>query len=297
MRLCWLLALLIAGSVYAAPAKILLTFDDGPHHKNTQLVLDELDKREARAVFFILTGPEILFRHMPFRMVFPKGETEEGLKMLVEEASLGHMLACHWGGTYLAQSRYHPRRMKKPAYDATGDGVVDRVSDPGNALESDLLQCQQRLNQALSAVQNTQVGEEIQKPGEIAYIRPPIWKYKTRHHDARSVYAALGMQMVLTDFKLGDGGMRFLGIPSPKRMARHTAKAVLNGQSEVVLTLHDSNSRTAKHLSDTLDDLESALRQNGLVRGVDWEYTRNLSEIDAVLQGYLSRQNKALESR
>ena len=111
------------------------------------------------------------------------------------------------------------------------------------------------------------------------------------------VYAALGMQMVLTDFKLGDGGMRFLGIPMSKRMARNTAKAILNGQSEVVLTLHDSNTRTSRHLAKTLDKLEDALQRSGLVEGVDWEYTRNLSEINHALEGYLERQNRSLEQK
>lgn len=297
MRLCWLLALLIAESVCAAPAKILLTFDDGPHRQNTLLVLDELKKRDAKAVFFILTGPEILFRHMPFKMVFPKGETAEGLQTLVDEASQGHLLACHWGGAYLAQSRYHPRRMREPAYDATGDGVIDQVSESGNALESDLIQCQQRLNQALTIVQETHAGESIQRPGDLEYIRPPMWKYKTHDQDAKTVYAALGMEMVLTDFKLGDGGMRFLGIPMSKRMARNTAEAISNGQSEVVLTLHDSNTRTSKHLAKTLNKLEDALLRSGLVEGIDWEYTRNLSEINQALEAYLERQNKMLESK
>lgn len=297
MRLCWLLVLLIAESICAAPAKILLTFDDGPHRENTLLVLDELNRRNAKAVFFVLTGPEILFRNMPFRMVFPKGETQNGLETLVDEATQGHLLACHWGGTYLAQSRYHPKRMREPAYDATGDGVIDKVSASGNALESDLIQCQQRLNEALNIVQETQVDEWIQTPGDFQFIRPPIWKYKTQDQDARTVYAALGMQMVLTDFKLGDGGMRFLGIPMSKRMARNTAKAILNGQSEIVLTLHDSNTRTAKNLARTLDKLEDALLRSGLVQGTDWEYTRNLPEINQALQGYLERQNKTLEER
>lgn len=297
LRISWLLLLLFAEFACAAPAKILLTFDDGPQPENTMMVLDELSKRNAKAVFFILTGPETLFRNMPFKMVFPKAETEEGLQTLVDEASQGHLLACHWGGSYQAQSRFHPRRMNEPAYDATGDGVIDRVSMPGNALESDLIQCRQRLNQALQASHDPRNGGRQQAPGDIKYIRPPIWKYKNRHHDARVVYAALGMQMVLTDFKLGDGGMRFQGVPGPGRMAKNTAKAILNGQTEVVLTLHDSNSRTARRLSGTLDKLESKLLRFGLVRGVDWQYTSNLSEINQVLKNFVDRQNKKLEPR
>ncbi|RJP66580.1 MAG: polysaccharide deacetylase family protein, partial [Ignavibacteriales bacterium] len=32
--------------------KVLLTFDDGPLEKNTQLILDELKKINAKALFF-----------------------------------------------------------------------------------------------------------------------------------------------------------------------------------------------------------------------------------------------------
>lgn len=303
MGLNWFRALgflplaLFSGSVIAAPANILLTFDDGPNPETTTLVLKELEKRGARAVFFVLTSPETLFRNMPWRMVFSKGETEAGLQTMVREVREGHLLACHWGGTYIAQSRYHPKRMAKPAYDSTGDGAIDRVSTPGNALESDLIQCQQRLNQAITIAQDDAVDNLRQRPGEIEYIRPPIWKYKTRKADARPVYESLGMKMILTDYKLGDGGQSLQGIPMPKRMAKRTAEAILNGQNEVVLTLHDSNARTARNLSKTLDDLESALEQKGLVQGVDWQYTRDINEINQAFKGFLHRFSQGKPDR
>lgn len=294
MKIAWVLALLIAGTACADPAKIVLTFDDGPVQKTTSLILDELAKRDAKAAFFVLTTPETLFRNMPWRLVFTKAETPEGLQTLIDEASQGHMLACHWGGAYIAQSKYHPNRLAKPAYDATGDGEIDRISQPGNALESDLIECQQRVNQALGLAQDSLSTQTIQLPGNIDYIRPPIWKYANRRGDARQVYASLGMQMVLTDFKLGDGGYRFLGFPSSRKMARQTAKAILNGQDVVVLTLHDSNSRTAKNIGRTLTILESTLQENGLVRGEDWDYTRSLNDIDQALQTFLQRQNEEI---
>ena len=296
MKSLFLFLLLVAETAYADPAKILLTFDDGPFRKNTMLVLDALAKRDAKAVFFILTTPETLFRNMPWKMVFPKAETEEGLQTLVDEAVQGHMLACHWGGTYIAQSRFHANRVTEPAYDATGDGLIDKVSVQGNALESDLIQCLQRLNQGLTIAQDLSSVAEVQKPGDIHYIRPPIWKYKNRRGDARPVYASLGMQMVLTDFKLSDGGLRFQGFPSSGRMAKETAKAIINGQDVVVLTLHDSNSRTANNIEKTLARLERTLQQSGLRRGIDWDYPRNLTEIDQALQSFVVRQNKKLET-
>ncbi|MGB8221336.1 MAG: polysaccharide deacetylase family protein, partial [Polyangiales bacterium] len=102
---CALLASLRAS---ADPARILLTFDDGPNEPTTTAVLDELAKRKAKAVFFILTGPETLFEKRSFRRVYPKAETESGFQTVMKEIAQGHLIACHWGGTYGSQSNYHP---------------------------------------------------------------------------------------------------------------------------------------------------------------------------------------------
>ena len=282
-------ALLTSLQASAAPARILLTFDDGPNQPSTTLVLKELERRKAKAVFFILTGPETLFEERRFRRVYPKAETESGFQTVVKEVEQGHLIACHWGGTYGSQSNYHPPRLAEPAYDSTGDGVVDKISDPGNALESDLIQCRQRLNQALSIIQSERVDPNLQKPGTISYVRPPVWKYKIDDLDARPVYEALGMQMVMTDFRLVDGGYPHQGFPMPGRMAARTAKAISQGRTEVVLTMHDSNTETAKDLPRILDKLEHALKRRGLVRGVDWDYTENIEQIQDVLQSFLER--------
>jgi hypothetical protein len=177
----------------------------------------------------------------------------------------------------------------EPAYDSTGDGVVDKISEIGNALESDLIQCRQRLNRALSTVRSGMTSPDIQKPGTISYVRPPVWKYKIGSLDARPVYEALGMQMVMTDFRLVDGGYPHQGFPMPRRMAARTAKAISEGQTELVLTMHDSNTHTARDLPKILDRLEHALERRGLVRGVDWEYTENIEQIQDVLQNFLER--------
>jgi peptidoglycan/xylan/chitin deacetylase (PgdA/CDA1 family) len=273
----------------AAPARILLTFDDGPNEPTTTAILEELGKRKAKAVFFILTGPETLFEKRSFQRVYPKAETESGLQTVMKEIKQGHLIACHWGGTYGSQSNYHPPRLLEPSYDSTGDGVVDKISVTGNALESDLIQCRQRLNQALSTVRSETIGQYIQQPGTISYVRPPVWKYKLDELDARPVYEALGMQMVMTDFRLVDGGYPHQGFPMPGRMAARAAKAISEGQTEVVLTMHDSNARTARDLPSILDKLEQALTRRGLVHGIDWEYTQNIEEIQDVLQKFLER--------
>mgnify|MGYP003396506076 CR=1 FL=1 len=131
--------------------------------------------------------------------------------------------------------------------------------------------------------------QDIQTPGTISYVRPPVWKYKIDHLDARPVYEALGMQMVMTDFRLVDGGYPHQGFPMSGRMAARAAKAVSRGATEVVLTMHDSNTNTAKNLPKILDKLEQALKRRGLVQGVDWEYTQDIEEIQDVLKNFLER--------
>lgn len=281
--------LLAAFAADAKPAKILLTFDDGPNPESTPSILAELKKRQAKAVFFVLTGPETLFKKYPFRKTYPKAETDEGFQIVADEIRQGHLIACHWGGTYENQLNYHPRRLQAPAYDYNQDGIVDQVSEQGNALETDLMQCQDRLNQALSLVQSEDNSAHIQKPNTLHYIRPPVWKYKIDELDARPVYESLGMKMIMTDFRLVDGGYPIQGFPIPERMAAKTSKAIKNGQSEVILTLHDSNTRTARELSKTLDMLENSLKRRGLRQGIDWDYTQNIQEIETVLENYLKR--------
>jgi hypothetical protein len=69
--------LLASPQASAAPAQILLTFDE------------ELGKRKAEAVFFILTGPETLFEKRSFRRVHPKAETESGFQTVMKEIKQG----------------------------------------------------------------------------------------------------------------------------------------------------------------------------------------------------------------
>ncbi|HME73221.1 MAG TPA: hypothetical protein VKM54_25635 [Myxococcota bacterium] len=149
----------------------------------------------------------------------PKDETELGFEELRREVREGHVLGCHWGGRYGSQLRKHTASLSRPEYDSDGDGIVDRVTDPGNALESELLQCIRRGAEAYAAE-----GRAGERP---ALVRLPLWVYAEGDRDARPAYTALGCTWCSptlafpTRIPLGRGVVRFLACaPSPAGSAR-----------------------------------------------------------------------------
>ncbi len=253
----------------AAEIKIALTFDDGPAGANkdqlspTRSVLDTLKAENIAAAFFVLTGPDKLF----FKTL-PRGETTEGFNLIKSTAKEGHLIQCHWGGSYSSQTHLHPSSVVKPAYDFDGDAVIDKVTEKGNALESDLLQCIDRLQQVLD--------EENITDNALEYIRPPVWVFKHRYVDARPTYHALNLQMILTDAKLFDGGF---GIQRLGRMMKDMSKAIAAGEKNIILTLHDAMPKTAKHLPKTIDTIRKKMASLNLVEGQDWSFTRSRKEL------------------
>ena len=273
--------------------RILLTFDDGPAIGVTDIVLEELDRRGIKSAFFLLTGPEKLVSWIPWGKTYTRAESQEGFETVVEEIRRGHMIGCHWGGRYGSQRNGHPPRLLEPSYDSTGDGVVDKLSEKGNALESDLIHCRDTLNAAL---EQANMGERepdvmMQSQDSLSYIRPPVWNYKSKDGtlDARPTYELFHWEMILSDTKLNDGETPIQGFPVSRRMNSEIIKAIENGQSEVIVTMHDSNIRTANDLPGILDRLEKRLKNKGLIQGLHWDYTRTVSEVAAAMEGYIDR--------
>lgn len=266
--------------------RILLTFDDGPAVKVTDIILEELDRRGIKSIFFLLTGPEKLVSWIPWGKTYTKAESQEGFETVIEEIKRGHMIACHWGGSYGSQLNGHPSRLLAPPYDSNGDGVIDKLSEKGNALESDLIHCRDTLNAAL---EQANTGEQSQDG--LSYIRPPVWKYKSKDGilDARATYELFGWEMVMSDTKLNDGEIPIQGFPVSRRMNSKIIEGIEYGQSEVIVTMHDSNIRTANDLPGILDRLEKRLKKMKLIQGVHWDYTRTISEVDAAIKGHINR--------
>jgi peptidoglycan/xylan/chitin deacetylase (PgdA/CDA1 family) len=282
--------------------RLLLTFDDGPSNEkdqSTKKILDVLLKQNIKAAFFVLTGPDQYGYHrnsilQPVSWIddkkgtrgynrlptaYAKAETELGLELLKREAAEGHLVECHWGGTYQSQFKLHPNRLKIPAYDATGDGVIDRVTEPGNALESDLLQCMDRVKFAY-----TEVGMNYRPK----FVRPPLWKYKIGALDARPTYEALGLKMILTDAKLFDGGYRWTGFVLDSWLISEAFEAIKKGKKDIVLTLHDSNPKTARDFGYVLAEIRRKFSNAGHKENVDWKFTDKTQEVQEILEGFVN---------
>jgi len=265
----------------------VLTFDDGPSNERfaalgthpdgtprtpTEAVLDRLRAEGIAAAFFVLTGPDLAF---PGRRL-AKGETALGLHTLRRSVREGHVLACHWGGRYGSQLRGHPASLALPAYDADGDGEIDRARGAGSALESELLACMARVGEALAA--EGRAGERVD------FVRPPLWRFRDGDRDARPTYAALGLRMVLADERVPDGamtrGLAWFG----EEMVERVVERVRRGDAHVVIALHDVNRRTAAGLPALLERLRERLAQEGLMEDAAWRFARDAAEVRAALR-------------
>jgi peptidoglycan/xylan/chitin deacetylase (PgdA/CDA1 family) len=243
--------------------RIALTFDDGPVPTGdpsdgivagspTERVLQVLatyrhgpgrGRQGVAAAFFVLTGPDRFLG-----TVRPKGETVDGGELMSRTAAAGHLLGVHWGGRYLSQNRRHTSAVGGAPYDIDGDGLPDG----SNALESDLIECVLRIRETTG-----------QTP---EFVRPPLWCYSVRgrpevEKQVRDTYARLGLRMVLTDARLGDGGYSLIGALSlqNRQLRRSLRRAIGAGQTDLVVTMHDSNPRTARRLRWVLRFCERVL--------------------------------------
>jgi len=255
-----------------ADIKIALTFDDGPSGATeesdspTKIVLDTLRQENITAAFFILTESD----HFLWNTL-PKGETPEGLALIKRELREGHLVACHWGGTYEAQSNLHPNRLKSPAYDYNNDGMIDKVTLIGNALETDLLQCISRLNQAAN--------EEHITDNSIDFVRPPYWEFMNEQGDARLTYTAMNLKMILTDAKLYDGEM---GFQRSKVMVKDMRRAINAGENNIILAMHDPMERTAKNLKRIIRRIRQTMTKENLIEGLDWSFVKSREEMQTL---------------
>jgi peptidoglycan/xylan/chitin deacetylase (PgdA/CDA1 family) len=219
--------------VLGPPVRFLLTFDDGPSTREpynpTRAVLDQLAANDVqpgiKAVFCVQTRD------------IRAGASPAGRALMQRAHAEGHVLALH---TATQGHRSHVRMDDAVLAESLRDGVADLQRITGRAP---------------------------------ALVRPPFWS-----HDARTVrlYTAAGLQMLLTDINARDGKIYGFNA-SPRRRShfmasiRETAAVVgqgripaLDGALPVVITFHDSNPYTARHLTEYLHIILEAAAAAGL---------------------------------
>lgn len=232
--------------------RFLLTFDDGPsaaaQQNSTRSILEQLqtgvDRSPIKAVFFVQTRN-------------PKaGGSEIGRELLNRMASDGHVLALHSG---------------------TARGHINHTRMPLAELEESLRDGRADIQSITGVAPN--------------YVRPPYWSF----NDATlQRYRANDLRMLLDDVAVGDGKVR--GISANWRRGatiQHELKRVvaaieageiplLNDVYPVVVTFHDTNPSTAKHLADYLRLLVEHAHRLGLRTAAIPFFSRH-DEVEEVL--------------
>jgi peptidoglycan/xylan/chitin deacetylase (PgdA/CDA1 family) len=216
-----------------APIRFLLSFDDGPSGSlgvnPTRQILDALTNNPVqpgiKALFFIQT-------RAPYA-----GGSAQGQALLRRQQKDGHLLGFH-----TATPRHANHRFLSPAEldQSLRDGVAD-----------------------LSAVSG--------KPPRL--VRPPFWNYDQRTFAA---YQAHGLRLLLTDLSAHDGKTWGINGSLRRRSNLRTQLAliatqihagsmpVVNGVTPVVVTFHDLNPYTARHLQEYLQILLDVAGDVGL---------------------------------
>jgi peptidoglycan/xylan/chitin deacetylase (PgdA/CDA1 family) len=213
-----------------APIRFLLTFDDGPawapYFNPTVRVLETLEKNayqdNIKAVFFTQTR------------AWSGGGTGSGRALIRREHAEGHVVALHSATTFHSNHR----KMGREKLDASLQlGVDDLVAETGVAPK---------------------------------LVRPPFWAYDA---DTLESYHAHGLRMLLTDLSANDGVIYVFNMSFRKRsnmlkMLAETRKRwaagsmpVVDGVTPVVVTFHDVNRYTARHLEEYLGILLDVARE------------------------------------
>jgi peptidoglycan/xylan/chitin deacetylase (PgdA/CDA1 family) len=208
------------------PVRFLLTFDDGPaaavNDNPTVHILDVLAQHNIKAVFFTQTR------------AWHGGGTDMGRWLIRRENSEGHIVALHSATLFHANHRF----MSREQLDQTMQrGVDDLRAETGVAPK---------------------------------LVRPPFWAYDA---DTLASYHAHGLQMLLTDLNANDGKIYGINWSWHKRsnMLTHLAETrkrwaagqmpAVDGYTPVVVTFHDVNTYTSRHIEEYLDILIDVARE------------------------------------
>ncbi len=217
----------------AAPIRFLLSFDDGPASSSpngsTESILRDLADNPLqpgiKAVFFLQTRAE------------GAGGSVLGRQLMQREFEQGHVLAFHTATPHHSNHRYlDPAALEQSLSDGASDirAVTGAVPD---------------------------------------LVRPPYWSFDQRTFAA---YQAHGMHILLTDLSANDGKIWGVNFSLRRRSsmlhqldtAREQIEAgkmpVEDGVIPVVVTFHDINSFTARHMQEYLQILVDSAHELNL---------------------------------
>jgi len=216
-----------AGSAPAptqVPIRFLLSFDDGPAGYNppnpTTSILDDLAANPVqpgiKAIFFLQTRDT------------NAGGSTIGHQLMQREFQQGHLLEFH-----TATAGHSNHRFLDPAEleQSLQDGISDIRAVSGSAP---------------------------------SMVRPPFWNYDARTF---SVYQTHGLHVILTDLSANDGVIHGINFSLRRRsnMLHQLADVrermlqdkipVVDGCVPIIVTFHDVNTYTARHMQEYLQIL------------------------------------------
>ncbi|MES2819106.1 MAG: polysaccharide deacetylase family protein [Pseudomonadota bacterium] len=240
-----------------APIRFLLSFDDGPSASlgtnPTRSILDDLARNPVqpgiKALFFVQTRAT------------GAGGSAQGRALLRREQREGHLLGFH-----TATPGHANHRLLTPL--ALEQSLQDGVAD---------------LSAVLGAAPKL--------------VRPPFWSYDARTFAA---YQAHDLEMLLTDLSANDG--KIWGINGSLRrrsnlrdqLARVAGQIradelpVVDGVIPVIVTFHDLNTYTARHMQEYLQILLDVAADVGLATATKPFYDQH----EALEQAALARTLK-----
>ncbi|MCR4540127.1 polysaccharide deacetylase family protein [Pseudomonas sp. 18.1.10] len=225
-----------------APIRFLLTFDDGPsasgYNNPSRSVVADLATNPVlpgiKAVFFLQTESS------------RSGGSSRGRKTMEREYAGGHILAFHTATMFHTNHRW----LNDAELESTlSQGAADIASITG-------------------------------RPPVL--VRPPFWNYDRRTFAA---YQRHGMHVLLTDLSANDGKIwGFNGSPRRRANLYRQLSVVrerialeelptVDGVIPVVVTFHDINRYTARHIQEYLQILLDSARINGMKTAAEPFYT------------------------
>ncbi|WP_456025094.1 polysaccharide deacetylase family protein [Pseudomonas capeferrum] len=225
-----------------APIRFLLTFDDGPsasgYNNPSRSVVADLANNPVlpgiKAVFFLQTEAS------------RSGGSPRGRKTMLREYAAGHVLAFHTATGFHTNHRW------------LSDAELESTLSQGAA--------------DIAAITGASP----------ALVRPPFWNYDKRTFAA---YQRHGMHVLLTDLSANDGKIwGFNGSPRRRANLYRQLSVVrerialgelptVDGVIPVVVTFHDINRYTARHLQEYLQILMDSGRINGMKTAAEPFYT------------------------